>query len=100
MCIILLVTFLLRIGSSSDDSSATAADVEMTALEDIQTDRREGSEHDDTNTNLGQSGSGQAVEWIASVTDEVDSNTCVFLLKTTYIHACSCLALYTSDEAN
>ena len=70
-------------GSSSDDAPAAAADVEMTVLDDIQTDGGEGSERDDATINSGRAGTAAADEWTASVADEGDSSMCVANLSFT-----------------
>ena len=75
-------------GSSSDDAPAAAVDVEMTVLDDIQTDGSDGSERDDATINSGRAGTATADEWTAAVADEGDSNRCVADLSFTtfYVH--------------
>ena len=69
----------------------------MTALDDIQTDGGQGSERDDATINSGQAGTASTDEWTASVADEGNSNTYVFLLWKTTQFTRSCLAFYVSD---
>ncbi len=86
-------------GSSSDDVSAAVADVEMTVLDDIQTDGGEGGEREDATINSGRAGTASADEWTASVADDGDSSMYRLPAKHHTIHKFM-LGIYISDGEN